>query len=191
MDIQEFFQLCNGKWVSQRTTHYLVEQKNQSDRSDLWIDFADATDPEVVELCQQSSLDAAQAYGGLKIRWSEVAEAYQSRLKTKQEGSALLVPIKDSSSPMSGRILRALSNEIVVGSYSLGADEALTITMSANGLVTEERLWFASPNLRLRSSFTQQEDGAICITSFCSEIRMGAPAHKSDSEVETTSAPAP
>jgi CpeS-like protein len=190
MDIQEFFQLCNGKWVSQRTTHYLIEQKNQSDRSDLWIDFADATDPEVVELCQQSSLDSAQAYGGLKIRWSEVAEAYQSRLKKIQEGSALLVPIKSSSSPMSGRILRELGNETVVGSYSLGADEALTITMSTNGLVTEERLWFASPNLRLRSSFTQQEDGAICITSFCSEIRMGAPANKSDSEAETTSAPA-
>jgi CpeS-like protein len=190
MDIQEFFQLCNGKWVSQRTTHYLIEQKNQSDRSDLWIDFADATDPKVVELCQQFSLDSALAYGGLKIRWSEVADAYQSRLKPKPEGSTLLVPIKSSSSPTSGQILRALGNETIIGSYRFGTDEALTITLRTNGLVTEERLWFASPNLRLRSSFTQQEDGAVCITSFCSEIRMGSPANQSTAEAETTSAPA-
>jgi CpeS-like protein len=189
MDIQEFFQLCNGKWVSQRTTHYLIEQKNQSDRSDLWIDFVDATVPDVAELCQQFSLDADQAYGGLKIRWSEVAEAYQSRLKTKQEGSALLVPIKHSTSLTSGQMLRQLGTETRAGSYSFGTDEALTITVNINGLVTEERLWFASPNLRLRSSFTQQADGAICITSFCSEIRMGAPANKADSEAETTSTP--
>lgn len=189
MDIQEFFQLCNGKWVSQRTTHYLIEQKNQSDRSDLWIDFIDATVPDVAELCQQFSLDAAQAYGGLKIRWSEVAEAYQSRLKTKQEGSALLVPIKSPASPTSGQMLRQLGPETGTGSYSFGADEALTITININGLVTEERLWFASPNLRLRSSFTQQKNGAICITSFCSEIRMGAPANKSNADAETTPAP--
>lgn len=189
MDIQEFFQLCNGKWISQRTTHYLIEQKNQSDRSDLWIDFVDATDPKVVELCQQFSLDSVQVYGGLKIRWSEVTEAYQSRLKAKQEGSALLVPIKSSSNPASGRMLRELGTETVTGSYSFGADEALTITLSANGLVTEERIWFASPNLRLRSSLTQQEDGAVCITSFCSEIRMGAPANQSAPEAQTTSAP--
>jgi CpeS-like protein len=190
MDIQEFFQLCDGKWVSQRTTHYLIEQKNQSDRSDLWIDFVDATDPKVVELCQRFSVDSAQAYGGLKIRWSEVAEAYQSRLKTKQEGSALLVPIEGLTSPRSGQILRELGTETVTGSYSLGTDEAFTITLSTNGFVTEERLWFASPNLRLRSSLTQQEDGAVCITSFCSEIRMGGSANKSNSEAETTSASA-
>jgi CpeS-like protein len=190
MDIQEFFQLCDGKWVSQRTTHYPIEQKNQSDRSDLWIAFADATDPDVVGLCQEVSVDSAQAYGGLKIRWSEVAEAYQSRLKKKQEGSALLVPIKNLSTPTSGRMIRKLGSDAITGSFSFGTDEALTIVISANGLVTEERLWFASPNLRLRSSFTQQEDGAICITSFCSEIRMAAAANKSDSEAETTSAPA-
>jgi CpeS-like protein len=189
MDIQEFFQLCNGKWISQRTTHYLLEQKNKSDRSDLWIDLVDATDPKVAELCQQFSLDSAQVYGGLKIRWSEVTDAYQSRLKTKQEGSALLVPIKSSSSPASGQMLRELGAETVSGSYSFGADEALTIALSTDGRVTEERIWFASPNLRLRSSLTQQEDGAVCITSFCSEIRMGPPANQPASEAQTTSAP--
>jgi CpeS-like protein len=187
MDIQEFFQLCNGKWVSQRTTHYLMEQKNQSDRSDLWVDFVDATDPEVVELCQQYSIGSEQAYGGLKIRWSEVAEAYQSRFKPKKEGSALLIPVMGSEHLTAGQILRKLGTESITGSYSFGTDEALTINMSINGLATEERLWFASPNLRFRSSFTQQ-DGAVCITSFCSEIRMNAPAPKSDAEAEVAPA---
>jgi phycoerythrin-associated linker protein len=188
MDIQEFFQLCAGKWVSQRTTHYLMEQKNQSDRSDLWLDFVDPIDPEVVELCQQYSIGSSQIYGGLKIRWSEVADAYQSRFKPKKEGSALLVLVMGSENLTTGRMLRRLGTDSVMGSYSFGTDEALTLYMSINGLATEERLWFASPNLRFRSSFTQQ-DGAVCITSFCSEIRISIPAHNPNAEAEVAPAP--
>lgn len=187
MDIQEFFQLCTGKWVSQRTTHYLIEQKNQSDRSDLWLDFVDATDPTVVELCQQYSIGSERAYGGLKIRWSEVAEAYQSRFKPKIAGAALLVPVIGSERLTAGQMLRKLGTDSVTGSYSFGTDEALTINMNIHGLATEERLWFASPNLRFRSSFTQQ-DGAVCITSFCSEIRMSTPDPKPNAEAEVAPA---
>lgn len=174
MDILEFFQLCEGKWVSQRTTHYLVEQKNQSDRSDLWVEFVDAADPVVAELYQASAMPELPL-GGLKIRWSEVAEAYQSKFKPKNEGSVLLVPLQGTEDAHAGQLLRQMGGESLTGTYRFGADEALTLYLNNQGFVTEERLWFASPNLRLRSSFTRQE-GTVCITSFCSEIRMGATA---------------
>ena len=181
MDIQEFFQLCGGKWVSQRTTHYLLEQKNQSDRSDLWVDFVDAADADVAELTQQFSISPDQAYGGLKIRWSEVAEAYQSRFKKQNAGSALVVPIAEPDRPRAGQLLRQVGTDSSAGTYSFGSDEALTIMLNQDGLRTAERIWFASPNLRLRSSITQRDE-TIHITSFCSEIRMGPASGSADAE---------
>jgi CpeS-like protein len=174
MDIQDFFQACVGKWVSQRTTHHLIEQKNQSDRSDLWVDILDPEHPEVVDLCKLYDLKISQAYGGLNIRWSEVAEAYQSRFKPRNEGATLLVPILDPDFPNRGQILRKLNATTALGTFSLGSDEALTIVLESNDLVTEERMWFASArpsNLRLRSSLIKK-NGVLYATTFCSEIRM-------------------
>jgi CpeS-like protein len=188
MDIQSFFQLCDGKWISQRTTHHLLEQNNQSGRSDLWGENLEASHGDVVTLCQQLDVDPSLAQCGLRLRWSEVAEAYQSRFKPRDEGSVLLVAITPhpASAPSedrhTGQLLRSLNADRgTTGTFSLGADEALTLQFEEADVLSEERIWFASPNLRLRSSSIKKND-TVCITTFCSEIRMAAPA-------ETPSAP--
>jgi CpeS-like protein len=137
MDIQAFFQLCDGKWISQRTTHQLLEQNNKSGRSDLWGEILEATDGDVVTLCQQLNVDSSQALCGLRLRWSEVAEAYESKFKKKDEGSALMVAIANPSSTAthpasvehaSGQLLRSLNTAHAgTGTFSIGADEALTL----------------------------------------------------------------
>jgi CpeS-like protein len=190
MDIQAFFQLCDGKWISQRTTHQLLEQNNQSGRSDLWGEILDATDGDVVTLCQQLNVDSSQALCGLRLRWSEVAEAYESKFKKKDEGSALMVAISDPSTTAThpesvehsnGQLLRCLNaTNAGTGTFSIGVDEALTLRFEDAGTISEERIWFASPNLRLRSS-SIQKDGIVCITTFCSEIRIATPAPASES----------
>jgi CpeS-like protein len=175
MDIQAFFQLCDGKWVSQRTTHQLLEQNNQSARSDLWGEILETDHSDVVALCQQANVDSSLVQSGLRLRWSEVTEAYQSKFKPKNEGSVVLVAIASDHSD-SGQILRSLNSaDAVQGTYSIGADEALTIRFEEKGASSEERIWFASPNLRLRSS-SVKKDNIVCITTFCSEIRMGGAA---------------
>jgi CpeS-like protein len=192
MDIQAFFQLCDGKWISQRTTHHLLEQNNQSGRSDLWGEILDASDRDVVTLCQQLNTDPSQALCGLRLRWSEVAEAYESKFKKKHEGSALLVAIASASAMTlpesttsehsSGQLLRSLNAvNTGTGTFSIGADEALTLRFEDAGAISEERIWFASPNLRLRSS-SIKKDGNVCITTFCSEIRMAVPNPTPSSE---------
>jgi hypothetical protein len=189
MDIQAFFQLCDGKWISQRTTHQLLEQTNQSGRSDLWSEILEATDHSVVTLCQQLNIDPSLALCGLQLRWSEVSEAYENKFKKKNEGSAVLVAITinpESTTPdnptQAGQLLRSLNSANTgTGTFSIGADEALTLRFEEVGAVSEERIWFASPNLRLRSS-SIQKDGIVCITTFCSEIRMAAPTPTPASE---------
>ncbi len=173
MDIQAFFQLCDGKWVSQRTTHQLLEQNNQSGRSDLWGEILEADHSDVAALCQQANVDPSLVQCSLRLRWSEVAEAYQSKFKPKNEGSVVLLAIASNPSN-AGQILRSLNSAPVVkGTYGMGADEALTLRFEEAGASSEERIWFASPNLRLRSS-SVKKDGVVFMTTFCSEIRMAA-----------------
>jgi hypothetical protein len=190
MDIQSFFQLCGGKWISQRTTHDLGAKNNQSARSDLLTEVLDAQQAEVVLLCQQLGQDSAQALCGLMIQWREVADLYQSRFKKQNEGSVLLVPLLAEPSATTGQLLRRWGETTALGTFSLGSDEALITQFVTDGFVSEERLWFASPNLRLRSS-TVTHDGQVCLTTFCSEIRMQNPAPEAEVQAASTQSGTP
>jgi hypothetical protein len=67
----------------------------------------------------------------------------------------------------------------VAGRYKMGNDGALTLTTEYETMWSEERLWFASPNLRMRVSVLKRF-GGFSMASFTSEIRMGggSPAAK-------------
>lgn len=174
MDITEFFQQSSGKWVSQRTSHHPAFEQPEGGRSDFYIEALPANDPAVVELCQEHGVDAALAVGGVRTRWDGVME----QNKGKRSGTALLVAIADSDQPNKGKLLRPKSEaaQLITGRYVVGDDDALTLIAESETLYAEERIWFASPNLRLRTSTIKQSDG-FSTASFCSEIRMGgAPA---------------
>jgi hypothetical protein len=170
MDITEFFQQSAGKWVSQRTSHHPAFKQPEGGRSDFYIEALPSDDPAVVQLCQEQGVDAALAVGGVRTRWDGVME----QNKGKRTGTALLVAIADSTQPNQGRLLRPESDadQGMAGRYVMGDDEALTLIGESETLYSEERLWFASPNLRLRTSTIKQADG-FSTASFCSEIRMG------------------
>jgi hypothetical protein len=55
----------------------------------------------------------------------------------------------------------------------LNEDESLLLVTEMEGLYVEERMWFAAPNLRLRTSLMRSVDGSFETSSFYSEIRMG------------------
>jgi hypothetical protein len=64
---------------------------------------------------------------------------------------------------------------VVQGQYGF-EDDVLTLTTQTPAGTVQERLWFANPNLRMRTSLFKVGDQEQ-MASFCSEIRMGgAPA---------------
>jgi len=173
MNIVEFFQQSCGKWFSQRTSHHLVFNQSKAGKSDLFIEMLPNDDPAIVQLCQQFDLDPTLALCGVNISWNGTIEADVQ----KQAGSTLLVPIADAAHSNQGKLLRAeQSNHGItgtgVGRYVMGTDDALTLITEHDALYSEERLWFASPNLRLRTTLLKRLDG-FSLASFCSEIRMG------------------
>lgn len=171
MDIVEFFQQSAGKWFSQRTSHHLAFKQSESGKSDIVIEALAKDAPEVIQLCQQYDLDPALALCGARVTWNGTMEWDEE----KHAGSTVLVPIADPDKPNEGKLLRDqgyAEKASVAGRYVMGDDQALTLITEYETMYSEERLWFASPNLRLRTSILKRF-GGFSMASFCSEIRMG------------------
>ena len=100
----------------------------------------------------------------------------------------MLVPIADPENPKEGKLLREMGyaeKAPVAGRYKMGDDEALTLSTEYESMYSEERLWFASPNLRLRNSILKRF-GGFSMATFCSEIRMGVTQPQAEAANSTT-----
>lgn len=184
MDIKEFFERSCGKWFSQRTSQHLEFNQSEWGKSDLWVELLPASDSIVVQICEQQTIDPASAVCGVRVTW----EGFVGQDPDKQSGVTVLVPIEDAEQPNQGVLLRKTlrpSDSTAVGNYVLAADDILTLTTEYDGMTAEERLWFASPNLRLRSSILNRR-GDFCTASFCSEIRLGDANAKPPASSTTT-----
>ena len=177
MDINKFLNLCSGSWFSQRTNYSSGSEKALSSKADLGIKLIAAEDSKVAQLCMEMRIDPHQSIGALLYSWDTSVDWG----KPKTQGSSLMVFIPDSESSTTGKLIT--NNPISpgtksIGTYSLGEDEALTIAIANNDLQAEERIWFASENLRLRSA-TIKHSETIAQTTFYSEIRKAVPKQES------------
>lgn len=171
MDIVEFFQQSAGKWFSQRTSHHLAFKQSESGKSDIRIEMLSKDDPEVIKLCEQYQVDPTLALCGARVTWDGTMEWDEE----KHAGSTVLVPVADPDKANEGKLLRDMGyveKVPVAGRYVMGKDDALTLITEYETMYSEERLWFASPNLRLRTSILKRF-GGFSMATFCSEIRMG------------------
>jgi hypothetical protein len=179
MDITEFFQQSAGKWVSQRTNHHLAQNQSEGAKSDLIMEMVAQDDPAVVQMCQKQGLNPAEALFGVKVSWNGILE----RNPKPQTGSSLLVVFADPDQPNQGQLLSQTHKAAAptLGRYHLDETEVLTLITDTPDFQAEERIWFANPNFRLRTSVVKRA-GSPDVASFCSEIRMGGspPAAKSE-----------
>ena len=169
MTILDFFEKSIGKWFSQRTSYQLAQQGqwHQSDKTDLFIHAVTKGDADLLRICRAGKLDESQLLGGLRIEWNETLQ--------KKAGASFLVALGDSANATEGILLRSISapgEAPVLGRYILNPDESVTLIFELPDLYSEERLWFAAPNLRLRTSLMRQGSTGFENSSFYSEIRM-------------------
>jgi CpeS-like protein len=169
MDITEFLQQSAGKWFSHRTSHHLASKQSESGKSNIMIEMIPKDDPLVVKLCEQHQVDPAQALCGARVTRNDVEAD-----KRKQADSTILVLVENPDDRHQGRLLSEISavEKSPTGRYVMGDDDTLTLIAEDETMYAEERLWFASPNLRLRTS-TLKGLGGFSMASFYTEIRMG------------------
>ncbi|AFY33997.1 phycobiliprotein lyase [Calothrix sp. PCC 7507] len=181
MNIEEFFQLSAGKWFSHRTSHHLAFKQSEDGKSELIIETLPADHPEVIKLCQQYEVVPSNTCSGARVTWNGTMEWDEE----KHSGSTVLVSVPDADNPDEGKLLREMGyaeKAPVAGRYKIDQDGALTLTTEYETMWSEERLWFASPNLRMRVSVLKRF-GGFSMASFTSEIRLGgSPADAKPSE---------
>lgn len=166
MDIKKFLDLSAGKWFSQRTT-YLDENKAQSSKADLTVELLASDSSTIVKLCENARLDPQHSLGGLTTSWDNSVDWG----KPKQIGSIVIAVVPNADNEKTGKVLRQGETN-GSGEYLLGEDGALTLIIETDKISAEERQWFASDNLRLRTAVVRNKNsGAILQTAFYSEIR--------------------
>ncbi len=172
MDIQAFLNLCTGKWFSQKTNYYAGAEQSQSSKADLEITLILPEEQKIKNICQNNRLNSDSSLGGLVYSWDTSVDWG----KPKEIGSALMVFVPSAENSNFGKVITE-NDAYQLGSYILGQDQSLTITVETKDQNTklEERLWFASDNLRLRTTAISDRSSDTINTNFYSEIRKAVP----------------
>ncbi|NER80127.1 MAG: phycobiliprotein lyase [Leptolyngbya sp. SIO1D8] len=168
MDIVNFFEKVEGIWFSQRTTHFAPGLPSQTAQSTLHITRLTADDPCISSLCQQFSADPGQTVFALCIQQEAKASLY-SATTSKAQSTTVLVGLKSDQTEQGAFFSQTEQEPATTGYYQL-EDEVLMLTTETEEIISEERLWFMNPNLRLRTSLLKRADG-FQMASFCSEVR--------------------
>lgn len=172
MDIIQFLQLSIGRWRSQRSGHHLAFSHYEQVQSTIDIVALNPDEPAVIDICQLCEFDPAKAFHPFRMTWEGESDWDDKEILA---GSCVLVPIPEQDNPNRGKLLReqGYAETIpAVGEYHLTEDGTFILITTYDRAAAEERIWFATPNLRLRVSLIKTSSGAgVTTASFSSEIR--------------------
>ncbi len=173
MSIDKFFLKSVGEWNSMRSGHSLAFQEFEEIRSKIKISSLRKNDPRVVKLIKKNLIPIQKITNPYLISWEAKSDWDNQSGQENSSGESLLIPL--AISDFNGKIIRSLgySEPVqITSSYKILEDGTLVIFSEYNQIITEERIWFISENLRSRSSVTRSLDSkAILQTSYASEVR--------------------
>jgi len=167
MDIQAFIQQSCGKWFTQRTCHQIGHLSSDAQSAQLCMEKLSLEDKVVLELCKVAKIEPTLAQCAAKITWQ--GQGFQ--VQPQETGELLMIAI--SQAPDQGEILQRVGSAPFMRlNFKIDDNQRLTLTGTQDQWHLEERVWFASPNLRLRISLLKQANQLYQATWY-SEVRMG------------------
>lgn len=170
MTVEKFFEKSVGDWRSQRSSHNLAWTQFEAITSDISIVEKPVTDDAVKDLCSLNSVDPNDVLTSIEMSWEGESD-WDDEQEVK--GCVLMSVVKDTAK--TGRLLRSkgYAEEIpAVGNWVMTDDGAFVLNTTYDAAAAEERIWFATPDLRLRVSNIRTSSGRGVVTaSFSSEIR--------------------
>ncbi|AFZ45875.1 Protein of unknown function CpeS/Ycf58 [Halothece sp. PCC 7418] len=174
IDIKTFFEQSAGKWFTQRTQYNLADKKVDNSQAQLTVELLDPNDSAIAQLYEQGS-NQLQPHLSLEERLLDVAGAKISWEAEGEKGSNLILFITHDETKQNGQLIQKRMNSeqsATVGNFVIGEDEALILSTTAetNSMI-KERVWFAHPNLRLRTVWQENASGHQGWVMFYSEIR--------------------
>jgi len=171
MNISKFLRLSLGQWRSQRTGHTWDTCEIEDLNCTLEITNLTLDHPEVIRVCQQCDIEPQTATLPFQVTWFN-----PQRGTIDPDNQSIFVPIPQPDNANLGKILQSHRNNsspVDIGRYHLNAEGTFILTTEHPGLTTEERTWFATPNLRLQVLATiPQNAGGRATTTFITENRI-------------------
>ena len=151
--IEAFLRSCAGEWIALRSR------------------FAPITSSQEAEPSQEDEAWHDSERGEIKVDYlaSATGEAPGGLRVTAPEGNVTTLTFLAG-----GQVLIVASSqeeEAASGTWHFWPDGILELDCPANEGKVSERIWFAKPNLRLRSSLAHRADGQPGLASFSTEIR--------------------
>ncbi|MGB3670792.1 MAG: phycobiliprotein lyase [Phormidesmis sp.] len=173
MDIDTFVARSLGKWRSQRSAHHLAFAHFEEIRSTIEIEGLDKHDPAVLALCESQGIDIATIATPFKMSWEGETDWNEDDVL---KGQTILVPVPSLDVANSGKLLRDQGYAETIpaaGDYTLTPDGTFVLTTGYDRAAAEEKIWFASDNLRFRVSLIKTSDGkGVTTASLSSEVRV-------------------
>lgn len=170
MDIETFVERSLGEWRSQRSAHHLAFGHFEAVRSTINIESISVDTPGVIALCKLYEVSPETIVSPFKMSWEGESDWDEDEVI---KGSTILVPVPDSGT--TGKLLREqgyAETMEAVGTYNLTDDGTFVLTTAYARAAAEEKIWFATPNLRFRVSLIKTSSGkGVTTASFSSEVR--------------------
>lgn len=169
MQFLDFISAWEGKWLSQRTNYNFEQNEAGNDKSDVIVQRCDRQNAMVELLQAKAGFDNEDGMIVLQLSWDTSVDWG----KPKQTGSIYYGFLTDGDNGDRGQLWRGSGDDtrlFLKGNYHLGSDECLTLNLGDGETKLTERHWYASPNLRLRTSLIQRGEG-YSHSAFYSDIR--------------------
>lgn len=172
MTVEEFFTKSMGEWRSQRSSHNLAWSQFEAVTSEIKIEPRDKTDEGVIALCEANKVEVNDTDISLFMSWEGESD-WNDEEDEVLEGTTLMSVVKDG--PAHGRLLRSVGYAETIpaiGTWEMTADGVFVLKTFYDMAAAEERIWFATPDLRMRVSQIRTSSGRGVVTaSFSTEIR--------------------
>jgi phycoerythrin-associated linker protein len=172
MDITQFIELSLGRWRSQRSAHHLAFTHFEQVISTINIVPLNKEDQEVIDLCKSYNIAPSSASNPFRMSWEGESDWDD---ESTFQGTTILIPIPDENNSRSGRLLRDQGYAETIpsiGKYHFQEDGTFVLLTDYERATAEEKIWFVTPNFRLRVSLIKTSEGTGVVTaSFSSEIR--------------------
>lgn len=186
MDGLQFFQKSSGKWRSQRTTHHLPFRRAETGGSEIYVEALPKGNSKIKEICEMHEVDHELSVGGAFVSWD--GSMQWDKDNENHEGTTVFALIPQEDNPRQGKLLRERGYAEIVpiaGKYHLDEENGLVLITEYETMSTIERFWFASDNIRIRTS-TVQRFGGFNTATFCIEVKEENDVENASSSQETS-----
>ncbi len=173
MNIERFISQSEGVWRSMRSGHSLAFQQFEEVTSEIQIRSLPLEDVRVETLLDIYKEKNLLPISPFEIKWSSNSDWEEQNDSLISSGKSIMIPLpKSSSEGLMIRSLGYIEAQKALSHYSFLSDGTFLLSTQYDQTIAEERIWFASENVRFRASVIKTlGSGGIMQSSFASEVR--------------------